>query len=395
MNICFVSICQFDEYTGGIDRVSCILAREFLQAGHKVFSCYSKIGNRKLHCGLSEFQLPSREVLSDINITYLHNFINEYDIDILIECSISMLYRKLINKAKIDTNAKMVSVLHCDPQSPTKGLIDSNDERIFKCNSTIRKWVTRIYLSVRYPIAYYLRNKTNIVNQNKICALCDAYVLLSKGFADFVKNNVKQPEKVFYISNPIEYDANTLLQSNHLQTIRQKQVVFCGRIEFQKRTDRMLRIWQKVEKHVDDWTLIIIGDGHYRSAMEAYSHQLGLTRCKFVGNQASIPFMEKASIVCVTSTHEGFSMVLLEGQQKGCVPVAFDSYYTVRDIIDDKQNGILIKPFCEKQYAENLISLIKNIEYRYTIAQNALLNPQRFTASKIARQWIQLFNELK
>ena len=79
MNICFVSICQFDEYTGGIDRVSCILAREFLQAGHKVFSCYSKIGNRKLHCGLSEFQLPSREVLSDINITYLHNFIKDID----------------------------------------------------------------------------------------------------------------------------------------------------------------------------------------------------------------------------------------------------------------------------------------------------------------------------
>ncbi len=395
MNICFVSVCRFNEFTGGVDRVSCILAREFIKEGHNVFSLYSKEGLRQDDIKIKEHSLPATDVDSEANVAFVHGYIISNHIDVLVECSAATPYRRLCSKAGNGTGAKYVSVFHGDPQSPVKGLTDTYAEMTFRQKSPLKKIFYKIYLTLRYPIAYKLRYKGMVENQQYICSSCDAYVLLSKGFADFVKSCVRQKDKVHHITNPIELPDRGEEEETALLGGKKKQVVFCGRLEFQKRADRMLRIWKSVESEVDDWELIVIGDGSERQHLEEYACRLGLKRCTFTGSRPSAPYMREASIVCVTSTHEGFSMVLLEGLLNGCTPMAFDSYATVRDIIDDNRNGVLVKPFDERGYARKLIGLMQSPQIRTTLALQALADADKFSAPAIAQKWIDLFNGLK
>lgn len=109
-----------------------------------------------------------------------------------------------------------------------------------------------------------------------------------------------------------------------------------------------MRIWEKVEKACPGWHLDIVGDGPDAELLKDSAQKLGLSRIVFHGFQNPGPYYSRASIFCMTSTFEGFGLVLVEAMQHGCVPIAFDSYPAVRDIISHGENGILIPPFRKK-----------------------------------------------
>ena len=107
-----------------------------------------------------------------------------------------------------------------------------------------------------------------------------------------------------------------------------------------------------------------------------------------------LQYYQKASILCMTSTSEGFPMVLIESQSYACVPLAFDSFSSLQDIITDGENGLVIHEFDEDQYAQQLTALMKQTDYRERLAINALNSVKRFRAENIAGQWIQVFEKL-
>lgn len=95
----------------------------------------------------------------------------------------------------------------------------------------------------------------------------------------------------------------------------------------------------------------------------------------------------------MTSTHEGFGMVLIEAMSKGCIPMAFDSFSTVRDIIkDDRQ---LVSPFSLKEYAQKLMGIMKDSELRRELACSGYQNVINFKIDKVVDRWEMLFNSLK
>lgn len=116
----------------------------------------------------------------------------------------------------------------------------------------------------------------------------------------------------------------------------------------------------KSGKTCPDWHLDIVGDGPDAEMLKDSAQKLGLSRIAFHGFQNPEPYYSRASVFCMTSTFEGFGLVLVEAMQHGCVPVAFDSYPAVRDIISHGENGILVPPFQEEIYSNALTSLINN-----------------------------------
>ena len=87
-------------------------------------------------------------------------------------------------------------------------------------------------------------------------------------------------------------------------------------------------------------------------------------------------------------------MVLIEAMRYGVVPVAFDSYASVKDIIDDKKNGLLVNPFNLNEYANALSMLMTNVEQRESMAYNSIIKADTFTISNIGERWLQLFEKL-
>ena len=174
---------------------------------------------------------------------------------------------------------------------------------------------------------------------------------------------------------------------------KKKEVLFVGRMSFvEKRPDLLLRAWAKVQKRFPEWRLRFVGDGDYLPKLKALAGTLGAERVSFEGFQKPEPFYRDAAIFCMTSAYEGFGMVLVEAAAFGCVPVAFDSFAAVHDIIADGENGCLVPAFDTDKYAETLAALMSDDALRERLARNALAQiPEKFSPKKIGDEWEKLF----
>ena len=177
---------------------------------------------------------------------------------------------------------------------------------------------------------------------------------------------------------------------------KKKELLFVGRMSYvEKRPDHLLHIWAKLEKRFPAWSLRFVGDGGYLPALKELAGTLGLERVHFEGFQNPEPYYRDASIFCLTSAYEGFGNVLVEAASFGCVPVAFESFAAVRDIISDGENGCLVPAFDLDAYAETLARLMSDDALRERLAENALAQiPEKFSPEKIGAQWEALFRKL-
>ena len=78
----------------------------------------------------------------------------------------------------------------------------------------------------------------------------------------------------------------------------------------------------------------------------------------------------------------------------GVVPLAFNSYANVGDIIDDKVTGFIIPPFNIEAYADKISCLIENESLRSQMSDAAVQKSEKFALSKIGVMWEDLFKKL-
>ena len=162
-------------------------------------------------------------------------------------------------------------------------------------------------------------------------------------------------------------------EMNHSQ--KDNRVLFVGRLYSEvKGCDKLLRIWKEATKDIKDWHLDIVGDGRDKQNLIELAKELDIKNCSFHGYCDPQPFYEKAQIFCMTSIYEGFGMVLTEAMQHGVVPIAFNSYSSVHDIITDNKDGYIIPAFNEKVYAKSLRELINNKNIRTKFAKEAKIS---------------------
>lgn len=135
-----------------------------------------------------------------------------------------------------------------------------------------------------------------------------------------------------------------------------------------------------------------MGDGKDKEVLKIQANNL--KNVFFLGYQDPTPFYEKASILCMTSLFEGFPMVLTEAMQHGCIPIAYDSFPALKDILSSGIDGFAIKSFDKKEFATQLLELINNQELRERLAGNAIRNVARFDSEIVATQWFDLFARL-
>lgn len=156
---------------------------------------------------------------------------------------------------------------------------------------------------------------------------------------------------------------------------KQKQIIYMGRLSRgDKRVDRLLEVWHKVHKELPEWELKIYGTGKEEGFLKQMSKRLRLPRLEFCGYTSDIEASHRnASILCMTSTYEGFPLALAEAQIYGTIPIAFDCSGGIQFIIEeDGKYGRLIPPFDLDSYAQALIEVCTNTELRHGLQQRIL-----------------------
>lgn len=243
-----------------------------------------------------------------------------------------------------------------------------------------------------YRLSDYFRRRTiNIYkmiykNCDVMTQLCDAYTAT---MAEALGVPVDERMVTMYNSQPpapINYS-----------TEKRREVLYVGRMSYEdKRVDRLLDIWHRVERHHPEWRLRIVGDGRERPNLEAQAERLGLQRVEFCGATATpYEYYNTASILCLTSTFEGWGLVLTEAQQAGVVPMAFACSAGVMEILSPSwECGVLIEPFDIDAYAAALSRLMSDNDLRQQIAANCREKVKRYDLEHVGAAWEQLLEQL-
>lgn len=215
---------------------------------------------------------------------------------------------------------------------------------------------------------------------DRICLLSDLF----KNELESLAGDKYDARKVVAINNHVE-------NPSEVSPNKEKVIIWVGRFDLkQKRPDLCLRVWSKINKHLPDWKLIMIGDGNDLDYIRDKAKNI--ERITFTGYVDPSPYYRRAKILIMTSLTEGWGMVLTEAMTHGVVPMAFDSFLAVRDIISDEKQ--LVTPFDINEYAQKLTALISDEGG----LSNALVGVQdsveRFSLSATAERWENLFKDI-
>lgn len=221
----------------------------------------------------------------------------------------------------------------------------------------------------------------------------DATVLLSSSYIDDYKNTIEKEierEKIFAIPNPLSaYKNNVPICEKH------KEILFVGRLSAEKQVEQLLFIWKKIHTDIPDWHLIIVGDGDQSSFLRDLSKQLELKQIEFTGWQNSLAYIDRASILCLASKFEGLPTVILEAMSLGTVPVSYNSFSAVYDMIESGENGFIIPYLDMEQYAEKLKYLVENDDVRIRFAENAQNYVTKFDVESVGQLWLECFQKTR
>lgn len=348
MNICILGYPRVDGTIGnGIAKVTCQLTTFFESCGDSVYN----------------YHFFTKKQYEE-----LHDFCIENRIDIALWNMSTLNIKGIIN-----VPCPLISIWHNTPH------FNIADSKLRKYHFLKSKNINKL---IDYIVGFVHEMRNQLV-LSYVAYKSQYMVLLSNRFkARFLPAKLFS-EKIIAIPNSVSINIEKAVCSE-----KNNNVLYVGRIRSEKRIDLLLKVWSEVEKRNDDWNLIIVGDGPDIDKYKRLSNELFLTNVKWMGwSDNPSEFYRSSKIFCLTSEYEGFATVLIEAQSYGCVPLAFDSYEAVHDIITNGYNGYIISPFNINDYADNLLDLMNNDVKLNNMSNNAISSVTRFEERSIMNRW--------
>lgn len=392
-NILFAYITPFHPEKGGIGRVTHTLTLELQRRGYKVFyliyPCGITVRHEYAYPAPLEY-LPSSDLLSSENIIYYQDYLKRNQIDIVINQSGNFSDSRLWLKAN-DLNIKVISVLHSNPWVAYSHLW----QEIYplKNDSYIEK-LKRIARIILYPKIKNRLKNSRIKHFKQLLPKTDYVCTLSEKFFHEISEICPGYEhKYRAIPNPNSYKTERI-KSLLTNIKKKKQLLWVGLFSEQKNPLLAIKIWKKIYRDYPEWEFVIVGynkNGYWRERMQSLSK--GIPNIRFEGFQDPLPYQLESSIFCLTSSYEGWGMVLTEAMQCGTVPIAFKSFASVTDIIENGRNGVLIKPFSIKEYIKELRRLMDNPALLKQMSEYAQQDIEKYSVENVVDKWEKLFKE--
>lgn len=248
------------------------------------------------------------------------------------------------------------------------------------------------YKGLRIP-AFHIYKKIKIEKYRVIYNKYDAFTVLCEAYKDELSKALQLTDnhKIRAISTPVAPATHTYSLE------KERLVIYVGRMSYaDKRVDRLVTIWESIYKKYPDWQFVLIGSGKELPALQTMVKEKKIERITFLGKvEDTFPYYNKAAIFCLSSQMEGQGTVLMEAQQAGVIPIAFDCSAGVRGILSPNgENGILIPPFDMQAYTNELGKLMSDASTRAHIQKNILIKAEEYSVDVIVKQWDELFKSV-
>lgn len=290
----------------------------------------------------------------------LRNILNDIGPDIIVSTGTSEKF--FLPNIKINSNPQFIREIHF-----TRNYRSLNARNLFE--------------KISAKIGDFIDYKLSIKRYNSIVVLTE----------QDKNENWENNKKIIAIPNPIKS------LPYKTSTIENKKVIAAGRLTHQKNFASLIRSWNSVVNNHPDWSLEIYGNGAEYNNLLTLISNLKLEKHVFLkGHSYNIlEEMANASIFTLTSTFEGFGLVIVEAMSCGLPVISYNCPCGPKDIISDGTDGFLVPLNDEQCLAEKINLLIENEALRKQMSEAALIKSQKFTAKEVISIWMNLFNTLK
>ena len=384
MRILFIFDRDIIPERGGIERVTALLADEMEKRGHNI--TYLSL-SEKMEKGPEEARQVSIPLQSDNFRERLNGLLETRKIDTVIFQGANKTVVSVLDKVPSDFRKYLV--LHIKPH-----VFHGNERAIMRLtpwNDLSGKRKLMKLMGLAFPP---LLRKINLKRYNAlyrhIMNHTDRLVLLSQHSVARILSlgGGMDPSRLVAINNPNTFEIPDTENAQDKENL----VIFVARLSNpQKNVTGFIDVWRKFHKMRPDWKAVIIGDGEHRAMAEKYAERKRVGNLSFAGHQKFISdYYRWAKMICMTSTYEGWGMVLTEAMAYDCVPVVYDSYEAVHEIIHHNHNGMLVRPFREDEMAKAMKRIADDEALRKSMAAAGREKINDFRIERIVDRWEEL-----
>lgn len=162
-------------------------------------------------------------------------------------------------------------------------------------------------------------------------------------------------------------------------------VLYAGALSEEKRPDLAIEVTAEAKSNP---TLVLAGDGQWRSLAQSAAADLLPGRVHFVGQVRDLsPYLQAADVLLLPSDTEGLPGVAIEAGMTG-IPVVATDVGWIREIVLDGRTGFLVPRGSVLELAK---AVDKAIEQRHTLGPVAREHClAHFDIEQVARQWLDL-----
>jgi glycosyltransferase involved in cell wall biosynthesis len=395
MNILFVNNFEVSPISGGVQRVTSVLSQEFTaKLGYKCFLAYFTGNKVELKTEFIEkIQINRNKIFEELS-----DFVIKNKIDFVI-CQETLGNSKLFkNIRKAVDKAKNSKLVYCFHNTPDFYFVRPNNcSELYKILynkqlMAVKKLAVGLLPKFLYNFIVAKQTEKHFDNVNN----CFDYIfLLSEHFIEsWCKlSNISQQNKKKIVVMPNSLSFKEFVSSSDISKKENVILIVTRLSERQKRISKSLKIWKKIQQEIDikDWKLVILGVGDDEKYYKMLVNKHKIKEVYFEGRQNPVEYYKRSSIFIMTSAYEGFPMTLLEAQQMGVVPIAFDSFGALHNVIINDFSGIIVEKNDQKKYVNQLIALMQNKEERQTIAKNAIESCKQFSIEIVVEKWKNFF----
>lgn len=185
----------------------------------------------------------------------------------------------------------------------------------------------------------------------------DAFLCYSRAAADYLRRAGATADKVFTVGN-VTFDAEDFrrrielarpqaLEWRKRMGLQEAQLMLCvGQLILRKNHRGVLHAFSRIQPHLEDAALAIVGEGPLRADLERLAADLGLRRAVFTGQvqPSELPIYYAAADLFVDLTlRDHWSQVVGEAMAAG-LPALVSSADHASELIEDGVSGFVVDP---------------------------------------------------
>lgn len=233
----------------------------------------------------------------------------------------------------------------------------------------------------------------------KAMKFSDKIAPLSRQIIKDLINQGIDEKSIVYIQNGvdlIEVEATRIDQSLGNQQNDSKIIGFIGQMISRKNVIDILDVFDSLCRRHKNLELHLLGDGDQRNALEAHTSNLACRdKIKFLGFQKDrLKYLKQFDLFVMTSTMEGIPRCLMEAMAMG-IPVAAYDIAGIDQLIKNNETGLLAELGDKEALEQNWEKLIFDSHLSENLAARAReFVHNQFSASRMAKEYLQLFNQL-